>query len=118
MADLAIITEGQITKCPEGSRLPFIPTETKRIGGGGYSTVYKEVIASRHFIYDQNSASTLSNEASPAGQPLLSCRLILTSLTLYNEEPFACSPQVVSLHAGLRQRICIAQTSQIGPEIS
>jgi hypothetical protein len=33
------IREGETTICPEGKQLPFIPSETARIGFGGYGTI-------------------------------------------------------------------------------
>lgn len=65
MAKLAIITEDQITPDSEANPLPFIPAERQRIGFGGYSTVYKEIIISRHFIHVQDQGhSTFWNEVS------------------------------------------------------
>lgn len=54
MVNLANITEDQITPGSKRNPLPFIPAETRRIGWGGYSTVYKEIIVSRHFEYAQD----------------------------------------------------------------
>lgn len=65
MTNLAIIIEDQITPNSEANPLPFIPAETQQIGWGGYSTVYKEIIVSRHFAYVQDQGnSTLWNEVS------------------------------------------------------
>ncbi|KAH8702421.1 kinase-like domain-containing protein [Talaromyces proteolyticus] len=65
MSDLAVITEDQIVPHSEASPLPFIPIERQRIGWGGYSTVYKEIIVSRHFAYHQDQGGSILLNENP-----------------------------------------------------
>jgi hypothetical protein len=60
VSEYVVIKQGELTTCPTDKQLPFEASETICIGSGGYSGVYKEVIACRQFEYKSHSTQTCS----------------------------------------------------------
>ena len=54
-AEYVVIEEGGTVECSGRKQMLFEPAATVRIGFGGYSTVYKEVIPAGHFRYKTES---------------------------------------------------------------
>jgi hypothetical protein len=55
--EYVIIQEGESVECSDVKQRLFEPSAAARIGGGGYSSVYKEVIPAGHFRYRMESSS-------------------------------------------------------------
>jgi hypothetical protein len=69
--DALVIREGEVLTCPPDQELPFNSSVTAKIGFGGYGTVYKEVIAIRHFQYKPEVPSALLNLNEVKSRPAL-----------------------------------------------
>ncbi|KAL2073458.1 hypothetical protein VTL71DRAFT_10782 [Oculimacula yallundae] len=83
-----VINESEVSTCPSHMVLPFDASKTTKIGWGGYSTVYKEIIAIHHFKYKRKPSPT-----SPILNEVVSARLIDHQSLLMNSKaplPVAC----------------------------
>jgi hypothetical protein len=59
-SEYMVIQEGESVVCSGAKQMLFDPPATVRIGFGGYSTVYKEVIPAGYFRYKMESNSLVT----------------------------------------------------------